>query len=101
MSVLLNKFVQEEARLSDEYAEVDRIGDLLHKHLCNPEVYAKIKSANNPGQSSHFVQNVFLDYANELGFRSEKKGLFDNYPTSGLRPDYFLKVKNSGILLEV
>ena len=60
-----------------------------------------MKEANSPGKSSHIVQNVFLDYAKELGFQSEKKGLFNNHPTTGLRPDYFLKTDKSGILLEV
>ena len=101
MNVSLHKLVQKEHESSAEYAEVNKIGDLLHKHLCKPEIYAKIEEANMPGNSSQKVQNAFLDYANELGFKSEKKGLFINHPTSGLRPDYYLKTNNSGILLEV
>ncbi len=38
----------------------------------------------------------------ELGFMSEKKGLFSNYATKQLRPDYFLDLgSNKGILIEV
>ena len=101
MSVSLQKLVQEEHKLTAEYLEVDKIGGLLHEYLCKPDVYQKIQEANSPGKSSHEVQNVFLDYAEELGFHSEKKGLFENHPTTGLRPDYFLRMQNSGILLEV
>ena len=38
---------------------------------------------------------------NSLGFTSEKKGLFADYKVAGLRPDYFKKVGDSGILFEV
>jgi hypothetical protein len=44
---------------------------------------------------------VLLRKAEDLGFRSEKTGLFAKYRTSGLRPDYFLSIGKSGILMEV
>ncbi len=36
-----------------------------------------------------------------MGFQSEKKGLFKEYHTPNLRPDYYLKLDKGGILLEV
>lgn len=57
-------------------------------------------AANQPGRSSGEVQNVFLKQARELGFRDESKGLFKEY-TSALRPDYFLPLADTGIILEV
>ncbi len=100
--VFLQRFVQEEHKTTQEYAEVNRIGTLLYEYLCRPDVYKMVTEANRPGKSSSEVQNTFLSYARELGFSSEKKGLFENQPTTGLRPDYFCKMKNSGgILLEV
>ena len=101
MSVLFEKLVQPEFRSSDEFSKVNSIGDLLYEHLCTPELGLKLAEANQPGNSSHKVQSTFLEYAETLGFASEKKGLFNNYVTSGLRPDYYLKIGNSGILLEV
>jgi hypothetical protein len=48
------------------------------------------------------VQEVLLEKAAELGFTSEKQGLFEEYATSGLRPDYYKPFGDrSGILLEV
>lgn len=99
--ISLKKFVQKEHEGDSEYLCVEKLGDLLFTHLCKPDIYRKISEANKPGKSSHAVQYVFLDYAEKLGFHSEKKGLFKNHPTSGLRPDYYLKTSTSGILLEV
>jgi hypothetical protein len=59
-----------------------------------------VLAANQPGRSSGEVQNVFLKQARELGFRDESKGLFKEY-TSALRPDYFLPLADTGIILEV
>ena len=47
------------------------------------------------------MQNVFLDQARQLGFRDESKGLFVEYPSSALRPDYFMPLADTGIILEV
>jgi len=101
MPVSLVKLVQQEQLKKQNYQEVEEVGDKLHRYLCEPEVYKRINEANSPGRSSAAVQSVFLDYAKSLGFQSEKKGLFKNHPTKGLRPDYFLKTNSSGILLEV
>jgi hypothetical protein len=73
----------------------------LHDYLNLPEVQEAIAIANQPGQSSSFVQNTFLEFATQLGFQSEAKGLFKNSLTTGLRPDYYLPIGNTGILLEV
>ncbi|MFZ2542331.1 MAG: hypothetical protein WAW75_11250 [Gallionella sp.] len=101
MAVLFEKLVQPQFRNSDEFSKVNLIGDLLYEHLCTPEIGLKLTEANQPGNSSHKVQSTFLEYAEKLGFASEKKGLFNNYATSGLRPDYYLRIESSGILLEV
>jgi hypothetical protein len=42
-----------------------------------------------------------LEKVLELGFKNESKGLFESYPNSRLRPDYFLALGETGILLEV
>lgn len=36
-----------------------------------------------------------------LGFRNESKGLFVSYANKAVRPDYYLPVSDTGILLEV
>lgn len=39
--------------------------------------------------------------AAELGFESERRRLFANYQVSRLRPDYYCRIDDTGILLEV
>jgi hypothetical protein len=102
MSIALRKFVQHDWETTSEYAAVDAIADKLHGDLRREEVLAQIKLANAPGNSSEKIQQTFLAHAASLGFRSEAKGLFSDYPTSALRPDYFLQLPGGpGILLEV
>lgn len=86
-------------------AEVQRVSDLatgLLDHLNEPQAQLQITAANQPGGSSALVQAVFARQAAELGFSSEKKGLFASYG-SALRPDYYLPLPDydSGIILEV
>jgi hypothetical protein len=94
-------FVQEHLVDSPEYRRVLSVADALHEFLQLAEVAARIVAANQPGRSSADVQSVFLAQARQLGFRDESKGLFGGYPSSGLRPDYFMPLGDTGILLEV
>ena len=93
-------FVQEDYGASEEWKEVRTVADALTSHLDTDEVAALIVEANQPGQSSAFVQAVFLQEAVSLGFRDERKGLFSAYE-SALRPDYFKEVGGTGVILEV
>lgn len=93
-------FVQEPFRATDEYQAVLAIAEALHEHLIDAEVAAQILAANRPGESSAVVQNVFLEHARGIGFRDESKGLFAQY-LSALRPDYFMEIDGTGIILEV
>lgn len=93
-------FVQETIRGSDEWQAVTAVADRLIDHLETPEMTALVAAANQPGTSSAMVQAAFLREATDLGFADESKGLFAGY-TSALRPDYYLKLGDSGIILEV
>jgi hypothetical protein len=93
-------FVQETYRDTGEYRAVLGIAEALHHHLVEAEVAAQIVAANLPGASSSVVQNVFLKHARGIGFRDESKGLFADY-LSALRPDYFMEIGETGIILEV
>ena len=94
-------FVQAGYEVSAEYASVLEVADALEDCLRIAEVAAEILRVNQPGRSSAEVQNVFVEPARELGFRDESKGLFLGYPSSALRPDYFMPLAGTGILLEV
>lgn len=92
--------VQAQHEGTAEWAEVRAVADRLVEHLESDLAALKLAEANRPGNSSALVQGVFAAEAEELGFRSEAKGLFASYQ-SALRPDYFLPVGDSGIILEV
>ena len=101
MSVQVVHLVQEIYRDTPEYAAVKSVGETLLAHLNEPEVLGEIERVNIPGASSSLVQNTFLTQAKDLGFRDESKGLFSGYANSGLRPDYYMKIGATGIILEV
>lgn len=100
ISVELSKHVQEGFKDSTEWGKVSKVADNLHSHLNTPEALKRIEAVNQPGKSSAEVQDTFLEFAKELGFESEKKGLFASEALV-LRPDYYLKLGESGIILEV
>jgi hypothetical protein len=100
MSVNLKKFVQLQFDGSKEWSNVSMLADDLCNHLNTPEACARIAEANQPGRSSADVQATFGDFARDLGFENEKVGLFADEEL-GLRPDYFCRVGDSGVLLEV
>lgn len=101
MSVERTEYVQTGQASTPMYAEVRRLSDLLLAHLNEPDAQERIATANVAKASSSKVQDTFLPYATELGFRSEAKGLFSSGLNPGLRPDYYYPIGESGILLEV
>lgn len=94
-------FAQAQVLGTPEHRSVTSIADALYEHLGSADATARILEANQPGRSSADVQSVFLEYAHRLGFSDESKGLFSEYLTSALRPDYYRPLGESGILLEV
>jgi len=100
MPVLFKQYIQETAA-AEECQLVGAIAQKLLMYLNQDDVLQAIKNANQPGQSSAIVQSTFIDFVINLGFRSEVRGLFNNYLTTGLRPDYYLSLGETGILLEV
>jgi len=101
MPVEMIKFAREDKRHLSEYLRADQLAEKLLGHLNESPVQKRIKRANSPGASSALIQAVFETFAGQLGFKSECEGLFENYPNSSLRPDYYLPLGKTGILLEV
>lgn len=93
-------FVRADVADTSEYSKVRAIADNLFEHLASPALTGLILDANLPGRSSADIQNLFLDHAHGLSFSDESKGLFSDY-LSALRPDYYLPLGDTGILLEV
>ena len=101
MAVLSHRFVQEPYADSDEYRQVCDVAEALLAHLCEPDAQTLLAAANAPGQSSLLVQQSFSAFATELGFKDESRGLFNQYANRAVRPDYYLPVAGTGILMEV
>ena len=100
MAVQRTDLVQDIYVDTDEWRSVLDLADSLTAHLEAPDTATLLEQANQPGQSSALVQGVFLREAIELGFTDESKGLFSSYQ-SALRPDYFLPLGDTGVILEV
>ena len=90
-----------ELRSAETFGEVSALAKGFLKYLSRPVVCEQIALVHKLGASSVEVQKVVLPGAQALGFISEKTGLFQGSAVSALRPDYYAKVGESGILLEV
>jgi len=98
--VELVTYVQDGFKGSPEWAAVESIAEKLLAELNTAETLARIVAANRPRVASQTVQSAFGPAAKALGFESERTGLFAD-TIAGLRPDYFLAMGTTGILLEV
>jgi hypothetical protein len=85
----------------DSFKQADEKAKSLRRYLEQPDVQERIRERHTLGASSVTIQELILGKATALGFESEKKGLFASYKVPGLRPDYYCRVADTGILLEV
>ena len=85
----------------ETYAHVEAIALQLLQFMNAVDVQERIAAVHQFGASSRMVQDAILPGARTLGFAPEKTGLFQDYQVAALRPDYYLRVGQSGILLEV
>lgn len=81
--------------------EVRQLAKAVLNVLSTEKASKAIADAHVFNASSHAIQAVILDEMMQLGFSSEKKGLFAGYSVSGIRPDYFKPVDGGGVLFEV
>lgn len=85
-----------------EFEIVTKTALELELFLNQELIQSKITSTHKLHAKSSEIQEILIDKAIELGFQTEKKGLFANYQTSSLRPDYFKPLTtNTGIIMEV
>ncbi len=69
--------------------------------MATPSILEKISDTHKVNAKSHEIQKIFLDKCIEMGFSSEKKGLFSTSVTTRLRPDYYLPIGDTGLIMEV
>lgn len=92
---------KEDARSRPEWLEIERLARRLRNHIELTETRALVVEANQPSIASTAVQAAITPFLTECGFQSEARGLFVGYEPRNLRPDFYLPVGGSGILLEV
>src|ERR1700693_2722146 len=85
----------------ESFRLANRIAEGLRQYLELPDIEQQIRERHILGASSSAIQEVILRKAGEMGFENEKKGLFANCKVPGLRPDYYCRIADTGILLEV
>ena len=101
MTVELAVLKKHVLRSAETFSEVERIAAQFLAFLTRDDISQQIAAVHKLGASSAEVQSVCLPGVKALGFTPEKTGLFGTYEVSALRPDYYLKVRETGILLEV
>lgn len=99
--VELTEFYRADMKGTEEASHVRGIAHGLLNELNKPDVLSAIEAADQPRRSSALVQEAILPEATLLGFASERTGLFASYDNRALRPDYFLPLRRTSILLEV
>ena len=100
MTIKISKYFKKKIR-KEIKKEVLKIAQDIENYLNGQDVYRRIKKANTKGTSSQIIQEIIEEIATPLGFSDEKQGLFKKYEDSGMRPDFYKKLKNTGILMEV
>lgn len=100
MTIYSKEFVQEKYKKTTEWKKVLEISKRFIKYLSLPEIGKQIDTANQPGNKSQEMEKVINPIAEDIGFKSQKKGLFKDYELN-LRPDYYLPLDQTGIIIEV
>jgi len=97
--VLFRELYKGRIENTTEFYAVKEIAFELYRFLNQPEIVKKILNTHKVNAKSGEIQAILLQKALELGFDSERKGLFQKYL---IRPDYYKKIsESSGIILEV
>lgn len=99
--VKYKKFCKVEKSFPDESERASEIAEHLRAHIGSELVSSAIKDVNKVYGTSHQIQALIAKELEALDFLNEKKKLFLNCEVPSLRPDLYLKVGSSGILVEV
>jgi hypothetical protein len=101
MAIEFGVLRKERAEQSETFRQVADIAGELRHYLDEAAMQKLIVERHVLNAPSTGIQQLMLESVTKLGFRNEEKGLFSGYEVSALRPDYFCKVGDTGILLEV
>ena len=102
MTILLEVLKKEKIDDLAEFKIVEKIAIELEIFLNQELIQEKITFTHKLHAKSSEIQEILIEKATELGFQSERKGLFENYFNKALRPDYYKVLgPKSGIIMEV
>ena len=86
----------------NDFIKATEVFESLTDFMSAPEIQTELEKTHVLNAKSGEIQKIILKKTSELGFASEKKGLFDDIPVKQLRPDYYLKIdETSGVIMEV
>lgn len=98
----LKIFKKNNIETRSDFVQTSKLANQLLEHMNHGEIVDLVKKAHVHNASSISIQKILLPKAEQLGFISEKKGLFLDSSVPSIRPDYFLKInKKAGIIMEV
>ena len=86
----------------EDFQKAKEIFKKLIAFMGETDTQNRLEKTHKLHAKSGEIQNIILEKTKELGFASEKNGLFNNLSVKQLRPDYYLKLDNNkGIIMEV
>jgi hypothetical protein len=99
--VRLNILHKKSLTLKAEFAAASEIAEQLARRMTLDKVRSAIFDVHKLGGRSQDIQEILRPDLEQLGFQSEKAGLFENMSVPALRPDFYRKLGGSGIIAEV
>ena len=75
--------------------KIERIAQKFHDYLSSPKIQDSLNAINIPNAKSQKVEERITPFAQEIGFSSQKKGLFEKYKVSKLTPDYYMQIEKN------
>ena len=95
-------FIKDQIKDLKNFNDVQKIFNELASFMQTKDVFEAINRTHKIGAKSTEIQEILNSKLLELGFKSEKKGLFKQYSSSNLRPDFYKKIsENDGVIIEV
>lgn len=90
----------------NDFIDAKEIFDKLVSFMEETDTQNKLTKTHKLHAKSGEIQEILLSKTKELGFTSEKNGLFNNLSVKQLRPDYYLELQTQcntkrGIIMEV
>jgi len=73
----------------------------IYNYMCLPNISEQLSKTHQVNATSQQIQDIILPKCLELGMISEKEGLFSSNATAQLRPDYYIALNGTGLIMEV